>query len=69
MGWRNVSQTNVKDFIESSNAFTDSVFTRAIAMEGLDKVSWNWTRAQDKLTPAAGYSMWGEGGFKYDSLN
>ena len=38
-------------------------------MESMDNTSWLWNRAQDKLTPANGYSLWGEGGFDYDSLN
>jgi hypothetical protein len=73
MGWRNVAQTDVKSFVAQSptKVYTDTVFTKAIATEhATDKwSSLNWYRAQDKMTPAAGYSLWGEGGFKYDSLN
>ena len=69
MDWRNVAQKDVKAVIDSGSVYTDPVYTRTVAMESIDNTQWSWARAQDKLTTSAGYSLWGAGGFQYNSLN
>ena len=36
---------NVDSLIAAGSAWTDSSYGRSVAMDGLDKSDWGWTRA------------------------
>ena len=42
MSWRNVAQTDVKAVIDSGANYTDSVYTRTVAMEAIDNGTPLW---------------------------
>jgi hypothetical protein len=73
MDWRKQNQTDVSAFLASGAVYTDTIYTRAVALEGRDMANWSWNSTQEfnpnRLTRASGYSLWGTGGFDFDSLN
>jgi hypothetical protein len=69
MDWRYQNQTDVSAFLTTGGTYTDAQYPRDVALEFVDSTSYYWHRAQDRCPASAGYSLWGAGGFDYDSLN
>ena len=62
-------QPNIDAAIAKGGKWTDTAYGRSVAMDGMDDSSWLWKRAQDVFPESAGYSLWGEGGLDWHSLN
>ena len=63
------TQPGVDSIITAGSVWTDSAYGRSVALDGMDDTSWGWTRAQDRYSAALGHTLWGDGGFKWYSLN